>query len=235
MFEQALSTVILLVVLLLAAAAMLWHLKREFFYPRPGIMPAALDEDLDGALARFQAALAEHAPAVLEGLSPGLSDEDIRAIEDRYRLRLTGEMRAFYRWRNGSPREMPGELIPGKWFVPLEEAAAVREGLRQQVSEGPMAQRIAYWIFASHRNTWLQILDDRCGDGYFYDPSRRRGPGSFFYHFAEDRQYRFFPSLVNFLAGATECYEKGIYRSGRRGAAAENFERSLEVWSRYTT
>jgi hypothetical protein len=94
-------------------------------------------------------------------------------------------------------------------------------------------QRIAYWVFAGHRTKWLTVLDDLCGDGYFYDPSRRGSAGSFFYHFAEDRQYRIFPALSNFLTGVIECYESGIYRSGRRGRAGEDFERSFELWARY--
>lgn len=226
-------TVIVILILLVVAALMLRHLQRTFFYPRPRSMPDAVDENIDATLKRFEDALQQHAPDVLAALQPGLPDERIRAIESRYRLRLTDDLRALYRWRNGSSTDEQIELIPGHRFLPLEYAAEQREGLRQQVSEQTLVQRIAYRVFAGHRTKWLTVLDDLCGDGYFYDPSRRGSAGSFFYHFAEDRQYRFFPALSNFLSGAIECYESGIYRSGRRGRAGEDFARSFELWARY--
>jgi len=144
-------------------------------------------------------------------------------------------MRALYRWRNGSPPDALTQLIPGHRFVPLDHAARTRDERRVQASAGPLVERIAYLVFAGHRTNWLVVLDDLCGDGYFYDPARRHQGGNFFYHFAEDRQYRFFPSLANFLAGASECYETGIYRAGRRGSAGENYDRSFSLWQRYAS
>jgi cell wall assembly regulator SMI1 len=209
------------------------HLQRAFFYPHPRCLPDAVDESIDATMKRFENTLDRHAPDALAALQPGLADERIREIELRYRLRLTDDLRALYRWRNGSAPDERIELIPGHWFVPLEHAAEQREVMRQQVAAQTLVQRIAYWVFAGHRTKWLAVLDDLCGDGYFYDPARWRQSGNFFYHFAEDRQYRFFPSLANFLVGAIECYESGIYRSGRPGRDGEDFGRSFELWGRY--
>ena len=210
------------------------HLARTFFYPRPAKGPAALTGDVEAALARFEAALAAHAPGVLCALRPGLADERIRAIEREYGLRLTDDLRALYRWRDGSASDDGVDLIPGHWFVPLEEAARMRVEQRRQVAAAPFVQRAAFAIFAGHRTGWLPVLDDGAGDGYFYDPGRRRAC-ALFYHFAEDRDYRFFPSLGNFLGGAAECYETGIYRVGRRGEIDEDYERSFELWPRYAS
>jgi hypothetical protein len=196
-------------------------------------MPDAVDEDIDTAIKRFESALQQYAPDALAALQPGLLDDRISEIERRYRFRLTDDLRALYRWRNGSAPEQRVELVPAHWFVPLEYAAEQRASVNNQVSNLTITQRIAFWIFASHRAKWLMVLDDICGDGYFYDPTRRRSAGNFFYHFAEDGQYRFFPTMSNFLAGAIECYESQIYRSGRRDGAGENFERSFELWPRY--
>jgi cell wall assembly regulator SMI1 len=212
------------------------HLQRTLFYPRPRAMPQAVVEDVGVLLQQFDAVLSERAPEVLAALRPGLSAEQLREIETRYGLRLTEEMRALYRWRDGSPAEANArtiDLIPGHRFVPLEEAAEARQAMRRQVSSLSLLQRLAFAVFAGHRRNWLTVLDDGCGDGYFYDSARRRRGGWFFYHFAEDRHYWFFPSVASFLAGAIECYETGIYRSGRRGAAGEDHERSFELWRRY--
>jgi hypothetical protein len=226
------TTAVVILVLLVLAALLLPHAQRAFFYPRPGVMPAAADESVDASLKRLEETLERHAPYVLTGLQPGLSDDRISDIASRYRLRLTDDLRALYRWRNGSAPDGDVELIPGHRFVPLEEAANER-AQRRRAPEATAVQRLAHWIFAGHRTTWLTVLDDLCGDGYFYDPARWRRGGSFFYHFAEDREYRFFPSLSAFLGGAIECYETGIYRCGPRGQATEDHERSFELWARY--
>jgi cell wall assembly regulator SMI1 len=228
-------TLLVILILLIVVALILRHLLRTFFYPRPPhSMPDVVDADLDSALRRFESALGQHAPDVLAALQPGLSHEQICEIEAKYRLWLSDDMRTLYLWRNGSVQADRVELIPGHSFISLEDAAELRYGLRQQLSTQPLMQRLAYWVLAGHRTTWLTVLDDLCGDGYFYDPSRGRTSGSFFYHFAQDRQYRFFPSLSNFLAGASECYERGIYRKGQRDSTAEVFERSHEIWAKYS-
>ncbi len=229
------TTGIVILILSVVAVLMLLHLQRAFFYPYPRSMPDPVDESIGATLKRFEDALQQYAPDVLASLQPGLTDERIREIESGYRLRLTDDLRALYRWRNGSASDQRAELIPCHWFVPLEYAAELRDGVRSQVSGQTLVQRIAHWAFAGHRTKWLTVLDDLCGDGYFYDPSRRRRGGSFFYHFAEDRRYLFFPALSNFLAGAIECYESKIYRPGRRGGSDEDFERSFEIWGRYAT
>jgi hypothetical protein len=181
----------------------------------------------------LESAMTLHAPDVFAALQPGLTDDQIDEVESRHLLRLTEDLRSLYRWRNGSPVDSQAELIPGYWFVPLESAAQLREKHKEDVSQAELVQKLAYFIFAGHRTGWLTVLADRCGDGYFYDPARRRRSGNFFFYFAEDGQYRYFPSLANFICGATECYNAGVYRPDRRGADREDFERSLELWQRY--
>lgn len=233
--DRAMTTIIVTFIAVLIALIALRQLQLRFFYPRPTSLPANVEDDIGAVLRRFEAALAEHAPEVLASLQVGLADDEIRKVESDHRLGLTEEMRALYRWRNGSPPASNVELIPGHSFVPLDYAVRTRDEIRRQSLAAPLVQRIAYFVFAGHRTNWLPVLDDLCGDGYFYDSARRCGGGAFFYHFAEDRQYRFFPSLINFLAGASECYETGIYRAGRRGSAGENYERSFQLWRRYAS
>jgi cell wall assembly regulator SMI1 len=208
------------------------HICRNFFYPSPGEMPPMVADDVRAGLQRLESTLAIHAPGVLAALRPGLPDSEISAIEAGHGIRLTDDLRALYRWRDGSPPSVRGELIPGHWFVPLEEALRMREGMRTVDPDATVFLRAADAVL-SYKQDWLPVLDDGAGDGYFYDPSRPHG--SFFYNFAEDGQYRFFPSLANFLAGAVECYECGAYRSDPRGGLSENFVRSHALWPRYAS
>jgi hypothetical protein len=89
--------------------------------------------------------------------------------------------------------------------------------------------------FRGSKDGWMTVLDDGAGDGYFYDQAKRRSGGSFFYCFAEDGEYRFFPSLNNFLVGAAEYYESHIYRRDRDGTLSEDYERSFTLWPRYAS
>lgn len=212
---------------------MLLHLKRTFFYPRPRSMSSVVEVQVETALSRFEDALRVHAPEILAALQPGLSNDQIRELESRYRIRLSEDLRALYRWRNGSLAEPRVNLIPMHWFAPLEYALQQRAAAGQQSSEQTWDQWAFVWLFAGHRIKWLCVLDDTCGDGYFYDPSYRRRLGSFFYSFSEDRQYRFFPTLAHFLVGASECYERRVYRVNGRGEPVEDFDRSFELWPQY--
>jgi cell wall assembly regulator SMI1 len=210
-------------------------LLREFLYPRPAILPASVTDGVGTALRRFESALAKHAPEVLRGLQPGLSDEEISAVQSKHNIRLTDELRALYRWRDGSLAGLQVQLIPHMRFVSLAEAAWMRDQTRSDVAGQGLAQRMMFELFAGHRKGWLTVLDDGSGDGYFYDDSRRGNAGSYFYCFAEDNTYRFFPSIANFLIGAAECYESGIYRHDKSGTLSEDFERSHSLWRRYAS
>ena len=118
---------------------------------------------------------------------------------------------------------LDSDLAPGQRFLPLDEAVADAAAYAKQVGALKGAQRAAHRSFAGYRDGWVTVLDDRAGDGYFYDPARRDRPGHFFYHFAEDGHYEFYPSLRNFLAALIECYESDAY-----GDAAPAFAPGLK-------
>jgi cell wall assembly regulator SMI1 len=233
-FPMIVATILIAILVLgLVAAMSLRRLQRAFFYPRPTNMPSPVTDDISAALRRFESALAKHAPEVLNALEPGLSDQEISAIGDRHGIHLTDDLKALYKWRNGSSSVARVEMIPGMRFVPLQEATQMRDDMRLEAASQPLAQRLAYEVFAGHRNGWMTVLVDGSGDGYFYDQSRRSSGGYFFYCFAEDGSYRFFPSLTNFLVGAAECYESDIFRRDRNGGFSEDYERSFALWPRY--
>ncbi len=210
-------------------------IQRALFYPSPTNMPAAVAEDVGTALRRLEAALAKHCPGALNALEPGLSDDEITRIEREHGLHLTKDLKALYGWRNGTAPGVWVDLIPGRRFVSLQEAASLRDETARELKGQSVSQRIAYAAFAGHRNGWMTVVVDGSGDGYFYDQSRRNSGGSFFYCFAEDGTYRFFPSVTNFLIGAAECYESQIYRCDAAGKPSEDYVRSFALWPRYAS
>ena len=231
------TAIITLVVLLLVVASFfLARLAlRMFFYPRPrAFPPAATDQTTEQLLARLDAVLEQHARGVAIALRSGLSEEQINALEWKHKCALSDDLRALYRWHDGMPRdEKTPDFIPGHRFVPLAEALELREQMTSEVRSIPLASRLILAAVAGHRLGWVHVLDDGCGDGYFYDPDRRGREGSFFYLFTEDRQYRYFRTLADFLAGVIECYESGVYRAGADGQVEEDFMKSSALWPRF--
>ena len=224
---------ILILLLLTSLAAR--HLVRTFYYPSPTHLPAIVDGEMSESLRHFESVLAEHVPAALAALQAGLSEEQIDELSQDFGVRLSDEVKSLYRWRNGSPPDPHAQIIPGHRFVPLEEALQTRHGILRQVSDASFVQRVVFAIVAGHRSAWVNIFEDGCGDGYFFDPARRRRRCAFFYHFAEITCYRYFPSLKNFLAGAADCYTSGVYRSRRDGRLEADAEREFELWRNYAT
>jgi cell wall assembly regulator SMI1 len=226
-----LAIVIIIVVGLILAAP---SIQRSFFYPKPRGLPPVVSQTTEQLLARLQAVLETNVPVVASAVQPGLSDAQIAALESQGGFRLSDDLRAFYRWHNGITRTSTIGLLAGQRFVPLDEVVQERLLVGQQVASGSGVQRAAFSVFAGHRKGWIQILDDGAGDGYFYDPKRTDSEGAFFYHFAEDSHYLWFPSVRNFLAGVIECYESRAVRSGADGKSLdEDFDRTQKIWERF--
>ena len=189
---------------------------------------------MEELIPRLQAVFEKHAPVVAKSLQPGLSPDQITALEAKGGFRLTADLRALYRWRNGMPAGGDAGLLPGHRFLPLDEAIRERALVAEQVAAQTWFQRLNFSIFAGHRKNWVTILDDGAGDGYFYDPERTEAAGAFFYNMGEVRDYIWFPSLRNFLAGAIECYETGAIKPAKNGGELEeDYVRTRKIFERF--
>ena len=117
-------------------------------------------------------------------------------------------------------------LLPGQRFLPLEQCVAERALVRQQSGA-------AFAVFAGHRKSWVHVLDDGAGDGYFFDPERTDAAGAFFYHMGESGYYVWFPSFRNFLSGAIDCYETRCVRLSADGKNLDEDGPGTEkIWQR---
>jgi hypothetical protein len=201
-------------------------LQRSFFYPKAKDLPPAVSQDVEQLLARLQAAIETNAPAVVQALQPGLSEPQISALEAQGGFRLSSDLRAFYRWHNGMGTNTILGLLPGQRFLPLEQCVAERALVGQQ-------RGAAFAVFAGHRKSWVHVLDDGAGDGYFFDPERTDATGAFFYYMAESGYYVWFPSFRNFLSGVIECYEARCVRlSGDGKSLDEDGPGTEKIWQR---
>ncbi|MEW6304044.1 MAG: SMI1/KNR4 family protein [Verrucomicrobiota bacterium] len=201
---------------------------RSFLYPKPGQMPPVVAESTERLLEQLQSVLEKRAPAVLQSLQPGLSDKQIDELQAKGGFSLSPDLRAMYRWRNGSK----SDFIPGHRFLPLEDVVAERDALASQNKAASWGGRMFYAAFAAHREPWVHILDDGAGDGYFHDPVRGKS-GEFFYNMGEASYYVFFPSARNFLKGVIDGYEQEIFKVKDGGKDLdEDFEQAMKMWHR---
>jgi cell wall assembly regulator SMI1 len=208
-------------------------MQRSFFYPRPRGLPPAVAQTTDQLLGRLQAVLETNAPIVAQSLQPGLSDSQISTLESQGGFLLSADLRALYHWHNGMSTNSTIGLLPGQRFLPLDEMVLKRALNRQQLRSATTVQRAAYAAFAGHRKSWLQVLDDGGGDGYFYDPNRTDAEGAFFKHFAEGGDYLWFPSFRNFLAGVIECYEtRAVKIAPDARRLDQDSAQTMKIWER---
>jgi cell wall assembly regulator SMI1 len=210
---------------------------RSFFYPTAPRMPAVVREPMSEVLTRLDGVLRANAPHVAEALQPGLSAEAIAKLEEQNHVQLPDEIKSIYGWHNGSARTtnyLSGDFIPGHRFLPLDEALA--EKAASSPGRASWLQRIAYRVFAGHRETWICLFSDGAGDGYWFDPKRKPAEGAVFFNFTETMTYEFFPSAKNLMAGVAKCYERGIFRV-KAGSSPpeldEDFQQAAQAWDEY--
>jgi cell wall assembly regulator SMI1 len=204
----------------------------EMYPPAPPMPPvvATRTEDL---LAQYENFLREKVPAAFSVLQPGLTDVEIDKLEQQYQVTLPSDLRALYRWQNGTRTGADVDVFPGVRFEPLDVAFGNRDKLRKEVEGISPVQRLAYDTFAGHTDPWLCLFADGFGDGYFFDPTRTEAQGSFFYSFKEDGDYTFFPAFRNYLAAVNDGQRAGVFRQGQRGVETVEFEKAQELWEKY--
>ncbi|MGA2798750.1 MAG: SMI1/KNR4 family protein [Thermoguttaceae bacterium] len=205
----------------------------DALYPHAPHMPDVVSETSDKLLAKYERMLADQAPNILAALQPGLTDKEIDELEAKFSFNLTPDLRILYRWRNGTSRTTNINAFPDHEFIPLDQALVKRDALKKHINNATPEQQMVDAAYIGHCDTWLGLIVDLSGDGYFFDPGRMEAEGSFFFCFAEDGRYVFFPSFRNFLAAIVEGCELGVFKIGARGAETVDFEQAYTLWRKY--
>jgi hypothetical protein len=202
-------------------------------YPRAPAMPPVVAVPVEDLLSRYEAFLQAKATSVFASLQPGLSDSEIDKLEVVHSIKLTSDLRALYRWRNGTPRNANVDAFPNHEFVPLDVALANRDDLRHQVMASTPEQQKVHAVFAGHRDAWLGVIVDLAGDGHFFDPAKSESEGSFFFCFNETCSYIFYPAFRNYLAAVVEGEKTGVFVVGPRGVDTTDFVKAQWLWQQY--
>jgi hypothetical protein len=205
----------------------------EEMYPPAPAMPPVVAIPVEDLLATYEAFLKANAPAVLGVLQTGLSDSDIDKLETLHSIKLTNDLRALYRWRNGTPQSANLNAFPNHEFVPLDVALTNRDELRKQVESGTPEEQQIDAAYAGHRDAWLGLIVDLAGDGHFFDPARSESQGSFFFCFNEDGSSIFYPAFRNYLAAVVEGQKAGVFVTGPRGVDTADFVKAQALWQQF--
>jgi cell wall assembly regulator SMI1 len=236
MKRKRVTTIAILAVVIVFAVGgfLIPRLISQFFYPVAPTMPAVVESQMEEILTNLEKQIVTKAPHVLEEMQPGLSAEEITILEQKFGVHLSADVKALYRWHNGS-RSFSGP-IPGHKFMPLDETLGLSSVSEKQLGKANSIQRSAFSIFAGHRKSWIALFDDGAGDGYFFDPKRPPSKGSIFNHFSEDSSYVFFPSLGNLMSGILKCYQEDAFTwNSKESRLDEDFDRSTKIWLEHGT
>jgi cell wall assembly regulator SMI1 len=234
---------VLATVLLLFTALGIWGVLKlkSFLYPVAPPMPAIISEPMPEILTHLEAVLKTSAPLVSAKLQPGISAEQIAKLEAQYHVQIPDEIKAIYEWHNGSVRAATtndlADFMPLYRFLPLDEALAQRTTTTPP-GDAPFVGRVAYRVFAGHRDSWICLFEDGAGNGYWFDPKRKATEGAVFYNFTEEADFLFFPSPKNMMAGIAECYEQGAFHMKTNSSPPqldEDFETAQKIWTRFGT
>lgn len=187
----------------------LWGLNKldEGFGPvlEPRQMPSVVEQTMEELLAQYESLLATHVPEILENLQTGLSVEEIHEIETDAGLTLTDDLRTLYSWRNGLNQSSSDEFFGMYTFLPLEDAIALRDEIRGIADNALMRPLMSFQM------DWVHIFADLGGEVFVFDPAGNNGEGWIVRADVESGLYQIYPSVRNVLAGAIECFEKGVY------------------------
>lgn len=111
-------------------------------------------------------------------LRPGLPRETILSFDSRLPFRLPESVLELYSWRNGGVDRYAAEMLPGWFFISIEEAMSFYEMFREEVPPGAPPECL-FWqpewfpIFKSYDISAIGVVcgGERSNDGamVYYD------------------------------------------------------------------
>ncbi len=156
------------------------------------------------ALDECIAHLARLGQPVVSRLQPGLTDAEVAQIEATLPFRLTQELRAVYRWRNGIP-VAEGDILGNLWFFPGFYLPPLQYA-RQTFEERKLAKQ---W-----RRGWFPLFEDGAGDFYIVPcPQKKtedKAPVIGFIH-GEPEQRVEYLDITTMVETIAACYAAGAF------------------------
>lgn len=193
---------------LLIARAMIGALpSAEAMYPpSPSDLPACVSTPLPELLVKYEKLLVELGVDVQSDLQRGLTDGELDAIEVQYQFKLTEDIRQLYKWHNGTPETCGTEVFPWGRFLPIDDSLKIKN--LPNTHPDPEVQKLHAQMLA-FRQSWIPVIEDASGNGFYFDPDRSTQSSSFFYHAHDDIPYYFYPCVGNYIQSLIDMHAQG--------------------------
>ena len=167
-----------------------------------------------------------------DSLQPGLTDEQIDALLKDWPYKLSSDVRALYRWRNGFEDDLI-QLLPGLSFLPLETALELAGGLWEASAEqvkknsDDFFPRVLLPIFSDAKNDAVLLVQG-------FETEIPQSPAQVVLLLQGKRFYGF-EKLEDLLRAALELFKTGIYTidQDHDTVSMANEDKARAVWRRY--
>ncbi|SHN39920.1 SMI1/KNR4 family protein [Chitinophaga sp. CF418] len=160
--------------------------------------------------------LAAKRAAYYATLQPGLSTEEIAALEKEFNVTIPADLRALYQWKNGQRDNSYEAFVNNSMFLSLEHALATA---KEHTSMIGFDFELENWWHPA----WIPVFDNGGGDCICYDTAGVftgiRGQIIEFWHADNDRN-TIAPDLTTFIISLNHLYDT---------TAAADFDEYFEV------
>jgi cell wall assembly regulator SMI1 len=157
---------------------------------------------MKATLAKLDRLLQKIRQPYYEKLNPGLTDQEIQALEQKYQLILPESLRLLYQWKNGQAADTYESFVNNSQFMPLEEALDTQAELTSLIG---FDFEIENW-WNEH---WIPVFHNGGGDYICIDTEGTFTgiPGQLleFWHADNDRNV-IAPDLASFLNKLVQLY-----------------------------
>jgi cell wall assembly regulator SMI1 len=172
--------------------------------------------------------LARNRPDYYAKLKPGLTDEDLTALENALNVTLPEEFRALYRWRNGQSTEDYEALSFRMTLLPADEILSAWETVTELQKDG-MFETESHWNVR-----WVPFLASDSGDLFCVDTGGVfGGPVGQVIEFWHDdyRRWMSASSLRKWLEVLVTAFETGLIASVEEDP--DQYEEDEEIPTEY--
>jgi cell wall assembly regulator SMI1 len=147
---------------------------------------------------------------VVKLLQPGLSAAEVARVEATLPFALTEELRAVYRWRNGTLAN-EGDELEDLWFFPGYYLPSLQEA--RESYEGKLDDR-------NWRKGWWPLFEDGAGD-FSVVPCKKkaadRAPVIGFLHGEPEMPIEYL-DVTTMIETLADCYAQGVFFLGADGS-----------------
>jgi hypothetical protein len=187
----------------------------EMYPPSPKDLPVSLATPLPELLIEYEGVLKALGVDLETSFQKGLTDSELNALEEKYACELSSDIRELYKWHNGTPIANTIEVFPSGRFLPIDYS------LESKASPPPDKRdpEVIRWSeeMLAFRKSWIEIIADGSGNGFYYDPDRITHSSSFFHNYHDDVPFDFYPCVGNYIQSLIDHNEAGNLKTSEFG------------------